>query len=95
MGARFKTKTVTLTGAAQSLVDVLGLSSDSFFSSLTLRTPRNNVGELTWSDENGDAGGFLEPGDAANIDVTGKFIRADTFLLSGTAEDMVYITYIE
>jgi hypothetical protein len=95
MSARLKTKLITLTGTAQSLSTLFGFTDETFFSSISLRSAPSNLYNITWSDENNDPGGVLEPGDAATIDVSGKFVKTTAFKLLGTAGEKVYVTLVE
>jgi len=95
MAARFKTVALTIGAAPQSLADIINSAGDTFISSLTLRTKSTNVGNVTWADSaTGAIGGYLDAGEAASFDLSGKFIKTTDVYLTGTQNDVVYITVI-
>jgi len=96
MATRFKTVLYTLTGSPVSLNTILGSANDLYVSSITLRAGSSNAGTITWtsSDAGATAGGYLDAGEAATFDVTGKFVSLNDIKLDGTLNDTVYLTFL-
>lgn len=94
MAARFKTKAYTFGAAGASLATIIGSSNDKYVGSVTLRAAQSNVGNVTWADPDGSVGGYLDGGEAASFDLTGKFVDTADIRLSGTENDVIYITVI-
>lgn len=96
MAARFRTILYTLTGSEVTLNSILGSANDLYVSSITMRAGAANAGTVTWtSSAVGDtAGGFLEAGEAATFDMTGKFVSLSDIKINGTLNDTVYLTFL-
>lgn len=95
MGARFKTKKYTLTGAPISLGEIFNTLPETFLSSITMRAGSRNVGLIVWRDAStGEDGGYLEPREAASFDLTNKYLRSSDVFVSGEADDIVYLSII-
>ena len=94
MAARFKTKEHTLSGSAESLSSILNDPFAEYVGSLVVRAKHTNVGDVNWEDDGSESGGFLQPGEAASWDLTGKFVKASEVYFNGTASDVINITVI-
>jgi hypothetical protein len=94
MSARFKTKQHTLSGSAESLSDILDDPRVDFLSSLTIRAAHANTGNINWEDSDSSSGGFIQPGEGADWELAGKFVRATDIYFNGTASDVLDITVI-
>jgi hypothetical protein len=97
MSARFKTKLHTFSGSGETLQAIFsaqGLLADDYVGAFTVRAHRDNLGDVTWSDTDGSAGGFLSSGESASVELDGKFVRAPEIQFLGTAGDKAYFTYL-
>ena len=92
MAARFKTKLHTLDGSWETLAEIVDSDNDTFLSSIDIRAHKSNAGEVVWADGDGSHGGFLEAREAADWDLTNKFIRSSDIYVQGTSGDRIYVT---
>jgi hypothetical protein len=82
--------TVPASGTAL-LTEIVNNDDYIWFNYVDMRAGRTNSGDITWSDENGAPGGYLEAGGAKVLgDSFGARLVEVTFW--GTAGDVVYMT---
>jgi uncharacterized membrane protein len=96
MAARFKTRKYTIPVAGEvSLAAALNYPSDTYVSSISFRAAGSNTSLFTWRDSSGgEDGGYLDSGEAASFDLSGKFVSPQQIFIAGGVGDIVYITVI-
>lgn len=84
--------TIPAAGSA-TLASILGYTrATTWIRAVTMRAARLNSANVEWGDGTAERGGFLEPGEAANIDWGEDQTFAEDFTLHGAAGDIVYLS---
>ncbi len=92
MSARFKTATLTSSGVAKTLHEIINSPNDRFSSVLLIRAGGSNTAPVTWRDSDGATGGHLNPDDAVTIDFPNSFIDINKVTVVATTSDVVEVT---
>lgn len=92
MAIHIVTKLHTFTGVPVSLTTLLGQENRMWIGSLMIRSGSGNVGNVSWNDTHGQAGGYLAAEEAVSLNFGGDQILSDNLTLNGTTDDTVYVT---
>jgi hypothetical protein len=94
MAARFKTKLHTLDGTWETIASIINSDNDTFLSSIDFRAHKANSGDVVWADVDASEGGYLEAREAADWDLTNKFVKSSDIYVKGIVGDRVHITVL-
>jgi hypothetical protein len=86
------TRCVTLDGTTTSIASIFGMDDKTWIGTLSVRAGINNSGIVTWNDEHGQAGGYLQAEEAVTLDFGPGMALMRNIFLQGTANDTVYLT---
>lgn len=94
MAVKLVPKKFTIPASGSStLAAALGYTRPTtWIRAVTMRAARANSGEIEWGDGSGERGGYLGPGEAANIDWGEDQAFAEDFTLYGTVGDIIYLS---
>lgn len=101
MAVANKAAEFAVTGTAQSLTTLLGLSSQVFFQTLALRANFNNAGDIWVGSGSGltvaaNRGGFLHPDDALTVDLAdGRTSTDQLWFIAASPGDIVHVLRFE
>ncbi len=78
------------------LTSIIG--GQAFISNLSIRAGKSNAGEVNFGGSNltylTNRGGYLDPGEALDIDLVNKFFSSDQMYVCGLAGDRIHIQRI-
>lgn len=92
---------VVVTGTAQSLTALLGLSEQRFFQTIAFRAAKANAGDLFHGSDNSltiasNQGGYLDAGEAFTVDLAlGRSSTSQFWWIATSPGDVLYITRLE
>ena len=75
-----------------TLWEIIDDASVIWMGYVSIRAGRNNAGDISWHDADGQTGGFLGAGEAALIGDEYGLSQMKEFTLQGTADDVLYLT---
>ena len=95
MAVKPVTRTVTLPESGHvSLSEVLGMDEDTWAGCIALRAAKLNATDITWRDEHGEDGGYLQAEEAITIDFGEGQGLIRNFTIAGAAGERVYVTVL-
>lgn len=84
--------TIPAAGSA-TIASILGYTrATTWIRAVTMRSARLNAENVEWSDGTSERGGFIEPGEAVNIDWGEDQTFAEEVTLHGAPGDIVYLS---
>jgi hypothetical protein len=86
------TRKITLASPSITLAAATGFPDLTWIRFTAVRAARTNQGDVFWSDEGGQPGGYVGPGEAATYDYGEGQAFMGQVVLSGTIGDVVYLT---
>jgi hypothetical protein len=87
------TRAWTIPAAGKNtLAEILNNSQYVWVTYVSIRAGKNNAGDISWSDANGQAGGYLQPGEAAVVGDEYGSTQMVGFTFYGAAGDVLYLT---
>ena len=93
MAVKVITKNPTIpAGGSLTLAEILGRPVHTWIGSLAVRAGRENTYDLYWTDEAGQRGGFIGPGEAVTMDFGAGQALIQNIVLTGTAGDTAFVS---
>lgn len=75
-----------------TLAEIMNNENYRWVTYVSMRAGKNNAGDITWSDADGQTGGYLQPGEAAVGGDESGSTQMIGFTYYGTAGDVLYLT---